>query len=85
MLFKKDYLKYLANLKSPVLDKNKVKIKSHYSDLLKLGWKEYDLYLLETWKTSENVDIKHRLVAYHAKYQPASPPGALPSSSSLTR
>jgi len=26
--------------------------------------------LLETWKTSEDIDIKHRLVYYHTKYQP---------------
>ena len=64
MLFKKEYLNYLAGLKSAK------KPKSHYQELLKEGWKDYDLYLLESWKTSEDVNIKHRLVYYHTKYQP---------------
>jgi len=67
-LLKKDYLKYLANLKTA--SKSKTPLKSHYQELLKLGWKDYDLYLLETWKTCEDVNVKHQLVAYHTKYQP---------------
>jgi len=67
VLFQKEYLSYLVSLKPA---KNKVQIKSLYQELLKAGWKNYDLYLLENWKTSENIDIKQRLVAYHTKYQP---------------
>ena len=68
MLLKKDYLKYLANLKTD--SKSKTPFKSHYQELLKLGWKDYDLYLLENWKSQEEINLQERLAYYHSKYQP---------------
>ena len=67
-LLKKDHLKYLAGLKPA--QKPKFKIKSHYQELLKEGWKDYELCLLEAWKDQEKINIQERLAYYHTKYQP---------------
>ena len=68
MLSKRDYLKYLVNLKTT--SKSKTPLKSHYQELLKLGWKDYELCLLESWKDQEKINIQERLAYYHTKYQP---------------
>jgi len=70
--FNKEMLKLLADIKLPkaIQKKTKIQLKTHYQELLHQDWKDYDLYLLESWKTSEDVNIKHRLVSYHTKYQP---------------
>lgn len=70
--FNKEILELLADIKIPkaIQKKSKIQLKTHYQELLRQGWKDYDLYLLETWKTSEDVDIEHRLAYYHTKYKP---------------
>lgn len=71
-LFNKEMLTILADIKVPktIQKKTRLQLKTHYQELLHQGWKDYDLYLLETWKASEEVDAKHRLAYYHTKYQP---------------
>lgn len=68
--FEKDYLKYMANIYDKEALKPKSRIKTHYKGLLKKGWKDYDLYLLESWDINESLDLKPKLVYYHDKYPP---------------
>lgn len=68
ILLKKENLKHLVNPKTA--SKSKAPLKSHYQELLKLGWKDYELCLLESWKDQEEINIKERLAYYHTKYQP---------------
>jgi len=68
ILLKKEYLKLLANQKTA--SKSKTPLKSHYQELLKLGWKDYELCLLESWKDQEEINTQERLAYYHTKYQP---------------
>jgi len=73
MLFNKNYLELLANSRgSSPIKKPQLPLKSHYRDLLKEGWKHYDLYLLEAWdKDNKDLDyLEKRLAHYHTKYQP---------------
>ena len=69
-LFDKDYLEYMANLYAKEALKPRQEIRTYYQGLLSKGWKNYDLYLLETWEINQDLDFTTRLVYYHAKYQP---------------